>query len=201
MAQRRLAKDQPTEFQFTPENLAWAKEQIKKYPDGRQRSAIIPLLWQAQKQHHGWLPKPAIEYVAELLDMPYIRALEVATFYTMFQLQPVGENHVQVCTTTPCWLRGSEDLVNVCKRRIAEQPHTVSADGKFSWEEMECMGTCVNAPMVQIHDDNFEDLTPESLEKVLDAFARGERPEPGPQNGRTASEPEGGATTLTTIEG
>lgn len=196
MSLRRLHHEQPASFAFTPENKAWAEKQIAKYPQGRQQSAIIPLLWRAQEQHKGWLPRPAIEHVADMLGMPYIRALEVATFYTMFNLGPVGEHLVQVCTTTPCWLRGSDDIVNVCKRRIAEQPHTVSADGKFSWMEVECMGACVNAPMVQIHDDNYEDLTPASFEKILDDLAAGRTPKPGPQNARRSSEPEGGATTL-----
>jgi NADH-quinone oxidoreductase subunit E len=200
MSFRRLAHEQPASFEFTAENKAWAEKQIAKYPQGRQASAIIPLLWRAQEQFGGWLPKPAIEYVASMLGMPYIRALENATFYTMFNLHPVGKHLVQVCTTTPCWLRGSEEIVNVCKRRIAEKPHTVSADGTFSWMEVECMGACVNAPMVQIHDDNYEDLTPESFEKILDAFASGKTPTPGPQNGRKSSEPVGGALTLTEIK-
>jgi NADH-quinone oxidoreductase subunit E len=200
MSVRRLAHEQPAAFQFTAENRAWADKQIAKYPPGRQASAIIPLLWRAQEQFGGWLSKPAIEHTAEMLGMPYIRALEVATFYTMFNLHPVGKHLVQVCTTTPCWLRGSEEIVKVCKRRIAEKAHTVSADGTFSWMEVECMGACVNAPMVQIHDDNYEDLTPESFEKVLDDLAAGRTPKPGPQNGRRSSEPAGGAQTLLEIK-
>lgn len=196
MSLRRLAHEQPAEFAFTPENLVWAQTQIAKYPRGRQASAIIPLLWRAQEQFGGWLPKPAIEYVAEMLGMPYIRALENATFYTMFNLHPVGKHLVQVCTTTPCWLRGSDEIVKVCKRRIAEKTHTISADGNFSWMEVECMGACVNAPMVQIHDDNYEDLTPESFEKVLDDLAAGRAPKTGPQSERKSSEPAGGALTL-----
>lgn len=197
MAVRRLAEQQPDSFAFTPENLEWAHGQIAKYPQGRQASAIIPLLWRAQEQHDGWLPEPAIRYVCDLLDMPYIRGLEVATFYTMFNLEPVGQHLVQVCTTTPCWLRGSDDIVSVCKRRIAEKQHTVSADGQFSWMEVECLGACVNAPMVQIHKDYYEDLTADSFEKILDAYAAGREPEPGPQSARHSSEPASGLTSLT----
>ena len=201
MAVRRLHPDQPASFEFTPENMAWAKETIAKYPEGKQASAVIPLLWRAQEQHEGWLPEPAIRYVGDMLDMAYIRVYEIATFYTMFQLAPVGKKaHVQVCGTTPCMLRGSEALVDVCKRRIAETPHTLSGDGDFSWEEVECLGVCANAPMVQIWKDTYEDLTPELFEKVLDGFAADEPPKPGSQIGRTASCPEGGPTTLTDPE-
>jgi NADH-quinone oxidoreductase subunit E len=198
MAVRRLHARQPSTFEFTPENLAWANDKITHYPPTKQASAVIPLLWRAQEQHDGWLPEPAIRYVADMLDMPYIRVYEVATFYTMFQLAPVGRKaHVQVCGTTPCMLRGSEDLVAVCRRRIAAEPFTLSADGDFSWEEVECLGVCANAPMVQIWKDTYEDLTPELFEKVLDGFASGNPPKPGSQIGRTASAPEGGQTTLT----
>ena len=198
MAVRRLHTEQPESFAFTKDNLVWAKHQMTKYPKGRQASAIIPLLWRAQEQHDNWLPEPAIRYVADMLDMPYIRALEVATFYTMFQLSPVGRKaHVQVCGTTPCMLRGAEDLKEVCKRRIAPTPHTLSVDGDFSWEEVECLGACVNAPMVQVFSDTFEDLTPESFEAVLDGFAKGEPPLPGPQVDRVTSAPLGGLTSLT----
>ena len=203
MSVRRLAppEDQPKEFSFTAENLAWAKQQIAKYPEGRQPSAIIPLLWRAQEQAGGWLPQKAIEHVAQMLDMANIRALEVATFYTMFQLAPVGRKaHVQVCGTTPCMLRGAEDIIKVCHRRISEEPFHVSADGDFSWEEVECLGACVNAPVVQIFNDTYEDLTPESFEKVLDGFARGRPVKPGPQIARQLSAPVGGPTTLKTVK-
>jgi NADH-quinone oxidoreductase subunit E len=199
MSVRRLAPAelQPKEFSFTAENLAWAKQQIAKYPEGRQASAVIPLLWRAQEQAGGWTSQKAIEYVAEMLGMAYIRVLEVATFYTMFLLAPVGKKaHVQVCGTTPCMLRGAEELFKVCKRRIHHDPFHVSPDGDFSWEEVECLGACVNAPMVLVWKDTYEDLTAESFEKVLDAMARGETPKPGPQNGRQYSAPIGGATTL-----
>jgi len=198
MAVRRLHPDQPESFVFTQENLAWAKDKITHYPEGRQASAVIPLLWRAQEQHEGWLPEPAIRYVADMLDMAYIRVYEIATFYTMFQLSPVGKKaHVQVCGTTPCMLRGSGDLVAVCKKRINVEPHKLSVDGGFSWEEVECLGVCANAPMVQIWKDTYEDLTPELFEKVLDGFASGNLLKPGSQIGRTASVPLGGLTTLT----
>ncbi|MFC6687336.1 NADH-quinone oxidoreductase subunit E [Jhaorihella thermophila] len=197
---RRLYHEQPDSFAFTPANLEWAKAQITKYPEGRQASAIIPLLWRAQEQE-GWLTRPAIEYVADFLGMPYIRALEVATFYFMFQLQPVGSvAHIQICGTTTCMICGSGALIEVCKRRIAEKPHTLSADGKFSWEEVECLGACSNAPMAQIGKDYYEDLTPERFEEILDDLAAGKVPVPGPQNGRYAAEPLGGLTALKEFE-
>jgi NADH-quinone oxidoreductase subunit E len=199
MAVRRLAEDQPGSFAFTAENLAWAKTQIAKYPPGRQASAIIPLLWRAQEQAGGWLPQKAIEHVADILGMAKIRALEVATFYTMFNLAPVGAFHVQLCGTTPCMLRGAEELKGVCHRRIGEEQH-VSADGKFSWIEVECLGACVNAPMVQINYDYYEDLTAKSFERILDEFAAGRTPKPGPQVDRQLSAPVGGPTTLQSID-
>ena len=193
---RRLHPDQPTSFAFTPDNQAWAEAQITKYPDGRQASAIIPLLWRAQEQE-GWLTKPAIEHVADMLGLAHIRALEVATFYFMFQLQPVGSvAHVQVCGTLSCMICGAEDLIGVCKEKIAPNAHDLSADGRFSWEEVECLGACSNAPMVQIGKDYYEDLTTESFALLLDQFAAGEVPVPGPQNGRYTSEPAGGLTSL-----
>ncbi len=197
---RRLHPDQPDSFEFTPANLAWAEGQISKYPEGRQASAIIPLLWRAQEQH-GWLTRPAIEYVAAMLDLAYIRALEVATFYFMFQLQPVGSvAHIQICGTTSCMICGAEDLMAICKEKIAEKPHQLSADGKFSWEEVECLGSCSNAPMAQIGKDYYEDLTADSFTGLLDKLAAGETPVPGPQNGRYAAEPLGGVTTLKDYE-
>src|SRR5262245_46404284 len=197
MSPRRLAPEahQPTSFVFTDENLAWAKARIARYPEGRQASAVIPLLWRAQEQAGGWLPQKAMEYVAELLGMARIRVLEVATFYTMFNLAPVGKFHVQLCTTTPCMLRGSDALKAICHRRIGEQMH-VTPDGKFSWVEVECLAACVNAPMAQINYDYYEDLTPESFEKILDEFAASRMPNPGPQVDRQLSEPVGGPTTL-----
>lgn len=197
---RRLHKDQPASFAFTPANLEWAKGQISKYPEGRQASAIIPLLWRAQEQE-GWLTRKAIETVADMLGMAYIRALEVATFYFMFQLQPVGSiAHVQICGTTTCMICGAEDLIKVCKELIAPAPHTLSKDGKFSWEEVECMGACANAPMAQIGKDYYEDLTPAKLRDLIARFSKGEVPVPGPQNGRYAAEPLSGLTTLKDFE-
>ena len=198
MSVRRLAppEQQPKDFSFSKDNLEWAKKQIAKYPEGRQQSAIIPLLWRAQEQHEGWLPEAAIRYVTEMLGMAHIRGLEVATFYTMFNLVPVGKVHVQLCGTTPCRLRGADDLEHVCRKRMGDQMH-VSEDGKFSWVEVECLGACVNAPMVQIGKDFYEDLTPESFEKILDQFAAGKTPKPGPQIDRQLSAPVGGPTTLT----
>lgn len=197
---RRLHHDQPASFAFTHANRAWAEAQITKYPPGRQASAIIPLLWRAQEQE-GWLTRPAIEYVADMLGMAHIRALEVATFYFMFQLQPVGSvAHVQVCGTLSCMLCGAEDLIAVCKDRISPRPHDRSADGRFSWEEVECLGSCANAPMAQIGKDYYEDLTAEKLRALLDEFAAGRVPVPGPQNGRYAAEPLKGLTSLTEYE-
>jgi len=197
MSVRRFDANQPASFAFSPENAAWAKATIANYPPGKQASAVIPVLWRAQEQNGGWLSEPAMRAVADLLAMPYIRVYEIATFYTMFQLSPVGRKaHVWVCGTTPCMLRGSEALVEVCKRRIHPEQLHLSADGDFSWEEVECLGVCANSPMVQIGKDTYEDLTPVLLEKVLDGFAKGEPPKPGSQVGRQASCPAGGPTTL-----
>ena len=194
MAQRRLSPNQPQSFAFTAENESWARDTIAKYPAGRQASAVISLLWRAQEQE-GWLSKPAIDYVAAMLDMPEIRVLEVATFYTMFNLAPVGQHFVQLCGTTPCMLRGAEDLKKVCREKIGAPGH-VTKDGKFSWMEVECLGACCNAPMVQIGKDYYEDLTVENFTKLLDDLAAGKEVKPGSQVGRVSSEPEGGLTTL-----
>lgn len=191
MGVRRLADKsvQPKTFVFSDENLEWAQAQIAKFPHGKQASAIIPLLWRAQEQVGGWLPEAAIRYVSELLGLTHIRGLEIATFYTMFQLQPVGSvAHIQVCGTTPCMLCGSEKLMDICKRRIAPEPHRLSADGKFSWEEMECLGACVNAPMALIGKDYYEDLNEERFEALLDALAAGKQVLPGSQAGRFSCE-------------
>ena len=179
MANRRVAPPdkQPKEFSFTAENAAWAQKQIAKYPAGRQQSAIIPLLWRAQEQAGGWLPQAAMRHVGEMLELAPIRVLEVATFYTMFNLEPVGKYFVQLCGTTPCVLRGAEDLKKVCRSKIGDERH-VTADGKFSWLEVECLGACVNAPMVQINADFYEDLTAQSLTHVLDELAASSRRRP-----------------------
>jgi len=200
MAVRRLAPAdrQPKEFAFTADNLAWAKTEIAKYPEGRQASAVIALLWRAQQQSGGWLPEAAIRHVAEILGIAQIRSLEVATFYTMFNLEPVGRIYVQLCGTTPCVLRGAEELKAVCRQKIGPE-NQISSDGSFSWIEVECLGACVNAPMVQINADYYEDLTAESFTRVLDEFAAGRTPTPGPQVDRQLSAPVGGATTLKTL--
>lgn len=200
MSVRRLADEaiQPQSFAFTKENVAWAEAKIKQYPEGRQQSAVIPLLMRAQEQD-GWVTRAAIERVADMLDIPYIRVLEVATFYTQFQLQPVGTRaHVQVCGTTPCMLRGAEDIRAVCQKHIHSEAHHLNADGTLSWEEVECAGACVNAPMVTIGKDTYEDLTPERFEEILIAFkdGKGDTIKPGPQNGRQYSMPLPGQTTL-----
>ena len=197
MAVRRLAPPelQPKDFSFTAENFDWAKDQIAKYPEGRQQSAIIPILLRAQEQSGGWLPQKAIEHVAGLLGMANIRAHEVATFYTMFNLEPVGKFHVQLCGTTPCVLRGADKLLKLCHDKIGEQMH-VTADGKLSWVEVECLGACVNAPVAQINVDYYEDLSPATFTKILDDLAAGKEVKPGPQVDRQLSAPVGGPTTL-----
>jgi NADH-quinone oxidoreductase subunit E len=200
MSVRRLAAEQPPSFEFTPENRAWADQQIAKYPPGRQASAVLSLLWRAQTQNNYWLPRPAIEKVAEILEMPYIRVLEIATFYSMFNLEPVGRAHVQLCGTTPCMLTGAEDLRRICERRIGPQRH-VTEDGALSWVEVECLGACCNAPMVQINDDYYEDLTAETFARLLDDLAAGRPVRKGSQIGRVSSEPVGGLTSLTTLYG
>ncbi|WP_105371919.1 NADH-quinone oxidoreductase subunit NuoE [Neorhizobium huautlense] len=200
MSVRRLAEDsvQPVAFAFNEENAAWAEATIRKYPEGRQQSAVIPLLMRAQEQD-GWVTRAAIEHVANRLDMPYIRVLEVATFYTQFQLKPVGTRaHIQVCGTTPCMLRGAEDLMKVCQHKIHHDPFALNAEGTLSWEEVECQGACVNAPMVIIFKDAYEDLTPQRLEEIIDAFeaGKGDQIKPGPQIDRHFAAPEGGPVTL-----
>ena len=193
---RRLHPIQPEAFVFSNKNKAWAKEQIKKFPKGREASAIIPLLWRAQEQE-GWLSRPAIEYVADFLGMNYIRALEVATFYFMYHLKPVGSiAHVQVCGTTSCMICGSENLMDICKESISVEQNTLSEDGKFSWEEVECLGACSNAPMIQIGKDYYEDLNAESFKNIIETFRSGKIPRAGSQTGRYSSEPLKGLTSL-----
>ncbi|MGD9800346.1 MAG: NADH-quinone oxidoreductase subunit NuoE [Parvularculaceae bacterium] len=199
MASRKPAKNQPSSFAWTSENKAWCDEQVKKYPEGRQASCVIPFLWRGQKQE-GWISIPMMEAIGKQLDMPYIRVYEVATFYSMFNLAPVGDHFVQVCGTTPCMLRGSKELNAVCERVIGEQNH-VSEDGKLSWLEVECLGACVNAPMVQIStkdgDHYYEDLTPEILEDMLAKLRRGEKVKIGTAHpDRKTSDPAGANTTL-----
>lgn len=195
MSVRRLAAEQPASFAFAPATMERARWWIAKYPPERKASAVIPIMWLAQKQE-GWVSEPTIRSIAALLEMPVIRVLEVATFYTMFHLAPVGKHHLQLCGTTPCMLRGAEELKEVCKRRIGEK-HAVSSDGKFSWEEVECLGACVNAPVVAIDDYFHEDLTPDALDALMDTLARGEHIEPGSAIGRETSAPVGGPNALT----
>lgn len=195
MTARRLSPNQPASFAFTEATMEEARWWLSKYPAERKQSAVIPLLWLVQKQE-GWVSEPAIRAVAQMLGMPTIRVLEVATFYTMFHLAPVGKHHLQVCGTTPCMLRGAEELKKVCAQRIGPK-HTVTPDGLFSWEEMECLGACVNAPVVAIHDLYHEDLTPHALERLIDTLAAGGAVTPGSAIGRQTSAPEGGAKTLT----
>lgn len=200
MSVRRLHPEQPESFAFTEENAAYLQKVIARYPEGRQASAVIPALMVAQDQE-GWISRPAIETVAKLLDMPDIRVLEVATFYTQFQLSPVGRKaHIQVCGTTPCRLRGADEIITICKNRLAAHPFELSPDGEFSWEEVECAGACVNAPMVTVGKDTYEDLTVETFNALIDGLASGNPPAPGPQTSRFFSAPEGGGTALTDSE-
>lgn len=191
-----MTVEQPKTFSFTPDNLARAEKIIAKYPVGRQASAVIPLLDIAQRQNGTWLPQEAMDYVADMLEMPRIRVYEVASFYTMFNLKPVGENFIQVCTTTPCWLRGSADIVGACKKKLGVGVGETSQDGKFTLTEVECLGACVNAPMVQINDDFYEDLTPELMEKLIDTLKSGKKPAEGSQTGRRGSCAQSGPTSL-----
>ena len=196
MSVRRLAKDQPASFAFSKATKTKCDWWIAKYPAERKASAVIPILWLVQKQE-GWVSEPAIRAIGDLLGMPFIRVLEVATFYTMFMLEPVGSAAlIQVCGTTPCMLRGANELMAVCKSKIGPK-QTLSADGRFTWEEVECLGACANAPMAMINDYYFEDLTPEDMARIIDDFAAGKTPKPGSRVGRASSEPEGGALTLT----
>lgn len=188
-------------FTFSPANLQAAEEHVAKYPEGRQGSAVIPLLHLAQRQNGGFLTLQTLDYVADYLSMPRIRVYEVATFYTMFKLRPVGRHYVEVCTNVPCWLRGSDEILAACRRKLGIGVGEMTADGAFGLAEAECLGACVNAPMMQIGDEYYEDLTPESTTAILDALARGEKPKPGSQIGRRGAEPAGGLTSLTTMPG
>jgi len=196
MTVRIPAKEQPENFKFTLENLKKIQELVAKYPKGKQKSAVIPVLYVAQNQAAGWLPIAAMNAVAEQLDMPYIRVYEVASFYTMFNLVPVGKNHIQICRTTPCWLRGADKLTESCRKKLNIEKGKTSEDANFTLSEVECLGACVNAPVVQINDDYYEDLTPEMLNKILDDLAAGKKPKVGTQIKRQKSAPEGGLTSL-----
>jgi NADH-quinone oxidoreductase E subunit len=188
--------EQPQTFAFTPENLAKAKAYIAKYPPGRQASAVLPLLDLAQRQHGNWIPRAAMDYVADMLGMAHIRVYEVATFYSMFNLRPVGKHFFQICTTTPCWLRGSGEVVEACEKRLGITVGETTRDGQFTLTEVECLGACVNAPIIQVNDDFYEDLDGPSTERLIDALKRGETPPPGSAKQRQTSAPEGGPLTL-----
>ena len=200
MSSNNDASFQPASFAFTEENLAKAKATILKYPAGRQRSAVMPILDIVQRQE-GWVSLAAMDLVAEMLELAPIRVYEVATFYTMFNLKPVGKYHLQVCTNLPCMLRGSQEIVEACESELGVGLGETTEDGKFTLSEVECLGACVNAPVIWIGDDYYEDLSVESTKAIIGALKRGESPKPGPQNGRTNSAPLGGPTTLTTIAG
>ncbi len=194
MAVRRLAETQPDSFAWSAENADWVEKKIAEYPEGREASAVIPLLWRAQEQD-GWVSEPALRAIAARLNMPYMRVYEVATFYTMFDLEPKGRHLLQVCGTTPCMLRGANDLIAICKKRFGAQ-ETVSADGRFTWREVECVGACANAPVVWIGKDYFEDLTAEDFERMIDDLAADKAVKPGSVRGRASSEPDGAVRTL-----
>ena len=196
MAIKKISKAQPDKFEFTKKNMEIADEIINNYPKGKQQSAVMALLYIAQRQHHNWLPLVALKYIAKYLDMPYIKVYEVATFYSMYNLTPVGKYFFQVCTTTPCMLRGAYNLVEVCKKKISENENKLSEDGKSSWLEVECLGACVNAPMLQLNQDYYEDLSPNKLEEIIDKIKNDEVPKPGSYRGRLSSEPENERKTL-----
>ena len=196
MSLRRPAKEQPEKFEFNSSSLNEVKKVIAKYPEGKQQSAVMSLLYIAQKQNHNWIPLSAMKYIAKLLDMPYIKVYEVATFYSMYNLSPVGKYFVQVCTTTPCMIRGANKIVEACKEKISENESELSSDKSCSWMEVECLGACVNAPMIQINDDYYEDLDKEKTLKILDKILNNEKPKPGSYRGRVSNEPENNRKTL-----
>ena len=196
MSLKKISKDQPENFKFNSKSLIAAEKVISNYPEGKQQSAVMALLYIAQRQNDNWIPLASMKYIAKMLNMPYIKVYEVATFYTMYNLAPVGEYFVQVCTTTPCMLRGAYKLVDVCKKKISKNESKLSKDGKSSWMEVECLGACVNAPMIQINDDYFEDLDPQKLEKIIDQINNNQKPVPGSYRGRLSTEPENIRKTL-----
>ena len=196
MSVRKPSKDQPKNFEFSSASLEAAKIIIAKYPKGRQQSAVMALLYITQKQNSNWIPLVAMKYIAKFLEMPYIKVYEVATFYTMYNLAPVGKYFIQVCTTTPCMIRGAYKLVEACKEKISKKENELSEDKSCSWVEVECLGACVNAPMMQINDDYYEDLNKENTLKILDKILRGKTPKPGSYRGRVNNEPENNRKTL-----
>tara|TARA_B100000214_G_C23878118_1_gene585939 strand:- start:298 stop:906 length:609 start_codon:yes stop_codon:yes gene_type:complete len=200
MSVKKIGKDQPENFEFNSENMDIAKKTISNYPKDKQQSAVMALLYLAQRQNDNWIPLSAMKYIAKFLNMPYIKVYEVATFYSMYNLAPVGKFFYQICTTTPCMLRGANDLVSVCKSKISEKENNISSDSNSSWTEVECLGACVNAPMIQINDEYYEDLDKEKLEKIIDQTIKGEKPRPGSYRGRINSEPENKRTTLMEVK-
>ena len=200
MSIKKISKEQPDKFEFTLGNLEKARKVIKKYPNGKQQSAVMALLYLVQKQNNNWIPLVAIKYIGKFLEMPYIKVYEVATFYSMYNLTPVGHHFVQVCTTTPCMIRGAYKLVEVCKEKISPNENELSKDKSCSWMEVECLGACVNAPMMQINDDYYEDLDKEKTLKIIDQILKGETPKPGSYRGRLNSEPENNRKTLIEIK-
>jgi len=200
MSIKKISKDQPDNFEFTEKSKEIAKKIISNYPEGKQQSAVMALLYIAQRQNNNWIPLSAMKYIAKYLDMPYIKVYEVATFYTMYNLAPVGEYFFQVCTTTPCMLRGAYKLVDVCKNKISKNENEISKDGKISWVEVECLGACVNSPMMQINDDYFEDLDEQKLEKIIENIKQDKKIEPGSYKGRKSSEPENNRSTLMDVK-
>ena len=196
MSIKKISKDQPETFKFNEKSMETAKKTIKNYPEGKQQSAVMALLYIAQRQNNNWIPLSAMKYIAKLLEMPYIKVYEVATFYTMYNLTPVGKYFFHVCTTTPCMIRGAYKLIDVCKKKISEKESEISKDGKSSWMEVECLGACVNAPMMQINDDYFEDLDEKKLEKIIETIKKDQKIQPGSYRGRTSSEPENNRSTL-----
>ena len=196
MSIKKISKDQPENFKFNDKNLEAAEKVISNYPKGKQQSAVMALLYIAQRQNNNWIPLSAMKYIAKYLNMPYIKVYEVATFYTMYNLAPVGEYFFQVCTTTPCMLRGAYKLVDVCKSKISQNENVISKDGKISWTEVECLGACVNSPMIQINDDYFEDLDEKKLEKIIENIQSGQKIKPGSYKGRKSAEPENNRVTL-----
>ena len=196
MSIKKISKEQPDNFEFNSENLSNAKKIIENYPEGKQQSAVMALLYIVQRQNNNWIPLVAMKYIAKLLHMPYIKVYEVATFYSMYNLSPVGNYFIQVCTTTPCMIRGAYKLVEACQEKISKNEKELSKDKSCSWMEVECLGACVNAPMMQINDDYFEDLDKEKTLKIIDQILNGEKPKPGSYRGRTNSEPENNRKTL-----
>ena len=200
MSIKKIFKEQPEIFEFSKNNLNEANKIINIYPEGKQQSAVMPLLYLAQKQNNNWIPLAAMKYIGKMLIMPYIKVYEVATFYTMYNLTPVGKYFFQVCTTTPCMIRGAQDLVKACKEKISENENELSKDNACSWVEVECLGACINAPMMQVNDDYYEDLDKEKIEKIINQIEKGETPKPGSYRGRKNSEPENNRKTLLNIK-